>query len=1249
MSVIFSTFNVKGLQDDLKRRATFNYLRDKKHQVYLLQEVHCGPDQSKIWKNEWGGQAFFSELSRSSVGVGILLSNDIDIKIENTEIDPNGRFILIDCSLSDRKITICNIYGPNNDDPKFFELIKLKLLELGNDEIIMGGDYNITQDPHLDKKGGNLNIRHKQALTVLNEIKEEQDLIDPYRIIYPDKTEYTWRQSKPLIQCRLDFFLTSISLFGNIDKIKIIPGFKSDHSIVTMQIEFHNQPRGKGFWKFNHSLIKDIEYVKIIKEVIKEIDREELEPQIKWEMVKLTCRSKTMEYSGAKRRRDNKTINDLERKIQDYESKLNIDNSEETNQQLKMYKFQLESIHERKAKGCMIRSRARWIDQSEKSTKYFLNLEKRNFKQKHIIKLESEDKVITNPNEILNEELKFYENLYKAKINPETIDNDDVIFPQHNNHPKLSNEDKLSLEGEITEEECLNAIKAMPNNKSPGTDGFTPEFYKFFWIDIKNLLVNSINAAYLNGKMSIEQRRGIISLIPKKDKNIWRLGNWRPITLLNTDYKIATKCIAERFKKILANIINNDQSGFLKNRFIGENIRNIIDLIQHCDEQNISCMFLFIDFEKAFDSIEWPFLLKTMRHLNFGEGMIKWIKTFYNDTTSCVINNGHATKFFNLERGMRQGCPLSPYLFLICAEMLAHSIRDNPEITGIKINETEHKLNQYADDTVLFLDTNTENIEQVIASLGHFANTSGLKLNVNKSEAIIAGTVDDKLTEWCLKNNLRINNNGVNYLGIHVGKNMKELSNINFGTTIGKMKSVLNMWKQRDLTLLGKISIVKSLALSKLVYVTTVLGPPPTNVVNDIEKTLFDFVWNGKRDKIKRATIIGDYNQGGLRMPSYKLLQKSLKLSWIKRYLNRDDTCIWYSLLNNKLGKLGEHFWECNTHKKDVKQLVNLNNFWMSTIQAWHEIHYNENKHDNSVNGILNECIWYNNAIKSNNKLLYNDDWVTCGIIKINDIYKEGNIMSNLELQDIYGVKNNFIEYNRIIKSIPKIWKAKLRNNPDYEYEYITDSVINKIKSAEKVSKEFYPIFVLQCHVSPVKSQQKWDERVDHKIEDWESIYMIPRNCTNDTKLINFQYKLYLNAVTTNILLLKLGIKCSSLCSFCQSDIESITHIFWFCNHVQKLIGEILSWLENNITLELNMTSFLLGNVKGSPLENLVYILAKRYIYTCKIKEQKPCIIEFKRIVKYRYHIEKVIAVTHQPQGIKMFTKKWGLLSMEFE
>lgn len=149
---------------------------------------------------------------------------------------------------------------------------------------------------------------------------------------------------------------------------------------------------------------------------------------------------------------------------------------------------------------------------------------------------------------------------------------------------------------------------------------------------------------------------------PENKKDHRYLKNWSPIALLNTDYKTVAKSLAIRMKKVLSELIGPEQSGFLKDRYIGENIRTILDLINYCKTNYVSGALLFLDFEKAFDCLDWEFLHNTLSFLNFSNDFRTWIKILYSNVSSCVSNNGYIAEYFKLSRGVRQGRPPSPYL-----------------------------------------------------------------------------------------------------------------------------------------------------------------------------------------------------------------------------------------------------------------------------------------------------------------------------------------------------------------------------------------------------------------------------------------------------------------------------------------------------------------------------------------------------------------------------------------------------------
>ena len=377
------------------------------------------------------------------------------------------------------------------------------------------------------------------------------------------------------------------------------------------------------------------------------------DPILKWEMLKVKIRSESMKFAAQNKRNRKNKINSLEDQIKHYENEIIGPLNYEDEMKFKNLKLELERELEYDTNGANLRSKVRWYEEGEKPSKYFFNLEKRNFNNKVINKLNVNDELINDPKEILREEKKFYENLYTSSNNVD-IENempDIATFLDNTEAPKLSEQDKLKCEGELQEFELLNVLKNTANKKSPGSDGFPVEFYKVFWPQCKHFLLNALNTAYNRGLLSTTQRHGVITLLPKKDKDTLFLKNWRPISLLNQDYKLAAKCIAFRLKKVLSKLIHEDQTGFMEGRYIGENINRIINLMDFVDENNIPALLILVDFEKAFDHLEWSFIQNCLEFFNFGPSLQQWIKVLYTDIQSCVINNGWTESFF-LSRGV---------------------------------------------------------------------------------------------------------------------------------------------------------------------------------------------------------------------------------------------------------------------------------------------------------------------------------------------------------------------------------------------------------------------------------------------------------------------------------------------------------------------------------------------------------------------------------------------------------------------
>ena len=242
---------------------------------------------------------------------------------------------------------------------------------------------------------------------------------------------------------------------------------------------------------------------------------------------------------------------------------------------------------------------------------------------------------------------------------------------------------------------------SFENNKSPGNDGLTKEFYCTFWDEIKDTFMKSLKQSKQLKHLCVSQRQTIIKLVEKPNTDKRYISNWRPISLLNFDLKIISKSLATIVKKVLSNLVDARQTMSVNERSIGESGRLMDGVIKVCDLQKISGYLLTIAFEKVFDSLNHKFLIALTKY-GFGEDFIDWIKILSTNQESCEINRGRTTTSFHLERGARQGDPISAYLFVLALKLFFISIKSDKNIYGINTFNHEFLYTTYADDTIFF-------------------------------------------------------------------------------------------------------------------------------------------------------------------------------------------------------------------------------------------------------------------------------------------------------------------------------------------------------------------------------------------------------------------------------------------------------------------------------------------------------------------------------------------------------------------
>ena len=410
------SLNVRGISNFHKRRTMFTWCFKRKADVIFLQETHSKEDSEKQWANEWGGKAFFSHGSPNSCGVAILIRNNFNCVIQKSIVDPQGRFIILKAGIQDKVYILVNIYAPNKDkvSGKFYKNLHrvLQTEDLDCEEnIIIGGDFNCPLDPKLDKKGGVM-VPRKMVIDNIECLQNELDLVVVWGIKNPQARSYTWSQKSTPIFCRLDYRLISNNLQDFVNTTDIIPATKTDHAAIELNLTDSNQnSKGPGFWKMNVSLLEDPNYLEELKQNIplwKTTGSDNLsDKRCIWDWLKYNIRNHAILFSKKKAKERSAMEKNLQQVYEEATKKFEQDPSDSNLNTLNEAKEILESYYEEKTRGVIIRARARWHEHGERSTKYFLNLEKRNHVKKHIRKLLISGSITSDPFGILNEQKRF--------------------------------------------------------------------------------------------------------------------------------------------------------------------------------------------------------------------------------------------------------------------------------------------------------------------------------------------------------------------------------------------------------------------------------------------------------------------------------------------------------------------------------------------------------------------------------------------------------------------------------------------------------------------------------------------------------------------------------------------------------------------------------------------------------------------------------------------------------------------------
>lgn len=894
-------------------------------------------------------------------------------------------------------------------------------------------------------------------------------------------------------------------------------------------------------------------------------------------------------------------------KINKYCSESMLSDAEKS--RLVSLQLELDNLYINKAKGAYIRSKAKWIEEGEKSTSYFCRLEKRRQSRNSILSLMINGNESTDPT--LSKKIhQFYSDLYSSNFSPIECSN---FFDKIKNFiPHIDNDWRECCDANLRIEELDLAVQKLKPNKSPGPDGLTANFYKFFWNDIKLLLFNAFVESIEEESLAPTMYQGLITLIPKPDKDMRYVDNLRPITLLNNDYKIFSHIFVNRLKEGLNNLINESQSGFLIGRSIHNNIRLVLDLVEYSHLIEDDGFILFLDFKKAFDMIEHSFLFNYLQHFGFGERLISVIKMIYKDMNSSVSLPFGTTQRFLISRGIRQGCPLSPLLFILATDMMSTLVSQDLSVKKLCVFGKPLAISQLADDTTLFL-KNKDQIPLALSLINSFSKASGLQLNLNKCELMaLHPSQVDSLFNIPVKESVK-------YLGISITRDSKASMKENFETKLQKANKILNCWLQRDLSIFGRIFLSKVEYLSRLIYPASTLAPSSA-IIKTSNKKMYDFIWKHKTHYIKKSDIIKSYEKGGLNVIEFESMNIMLKLKWLQMFLDNMDS-LWYVVPSALFGKLGGIHFLLKCDFDLLKLPMKLSAFHQQVLLFWKLAHtHNFTPH--------NTPLWNNRYILHRSKSLFYEDWFSRNIWSVMDLMDEsGNILDYNAFTLKHGFACHPKQFFTVISAIPSGIKMLIKCSLSYSKvtAVLPSLFVGDIEFENKqvcTNKYLRQVIIQSCYPYQIL-RNKLDHTFDKDtVKYFRTAYL---RCPLPPKAKETHFKI-INAIYPSNKFLNVKFNFENVpCHLCKCLSEDTEHIFFSCNFSISFWRTLQDWLkEKNVVADsfiLTLQNIMYGITKDCcrlfDLINSIILLAKFFIHKCRFFKSPPLFIIFRNELKY--------------------------------
>lgn len=881
------SWNVRGINSPIKRKKILTYLKRQSVDIALIQESHLTDLEHLKLRRDWVGSVFYSSYSSNARGVALLIHKNINFKLNLIERDKEGRFLLVDCVLNTHRVTLVNIYGPNYDDPGFFQNLLMKLAAIEG-PCIVGGDFNLVLKPSLDRSSPRP-VSLSKAAVVLKQGIKDIGMEEVWRTLHPKQKDFSCYSITHNTYSRIDMFLVAQDMISSIKDCSYLAATFSDHNPLKLIWTSKSPQSSPHIWRFKNYMLKDPDFISYMSgniEIFLEANTNSSSQSNIWEALKAFMRGHILSYSAHKAREKRRKLVKLEMDIRKLEQDHQASKNDEHLTSLLKIRTMYNNLCTSKEEAAMARTKYHYYEFGNKTSKLLAWQIKKENADKFIDSIVTKDGTqLNNPASINTEFQNFYEDLYKTEQDEDNYSA--KIFLERLPLPKFNTEDKKQLDVEVSEREVLQAINSLQNNKSPGPDGFTIEYYKVFTTKLLSPFTKMIKESLEKGKLPNSLEMATIILLPKPGKDKQKCDSYRPLSLLNTDYKVLSKLIAHRLENIIPKIIHPDQTGFVKNRHGADNVRRLLHLVAATQKGNNPTLIMSMDANKAFDRIEPSFLFRTLEAMNFGDTFMRYIKTFFKAPKANILTNNVLSSCISLSRGCRQGCPCSPILFAIAIEPLAIAIRTNLSIRGIKLGDNEHKLSLYADDLLIYITELYTSLPPLLHCLKEYSAVSGYKLNYNKSEILPLNVQDKNIRS--LTNPLKWNINGFRYLGVNIGLSNEQIFKDNFIKQLEQTKSDLQRWVDLPLSLIGRVNSIKMNILPKFIYLFQCIPMKiPNTYFTEINKAMTYFLWQKKNPRVKLIALQAPYSKGGLNLPNFKNYYLASQFRSIWTWLHSD-------------------------------------------------------------------------------------------------------------------------------------------------------------------------------------------------------------------------------------------------------------------------------------------------------------------------------------------------------------------------